>query len=357
MSKRQLVDGLKGVGLQLVKKQNLWPVLWEYLGSAEAIAQHIGCDVKDVPIPPTVKPVQQLKEVEARHKPAKVVSSNGAPQLAAELLRAASGIQEAYQHMDTECNFAEVYVDEKLPFGICFAGDLHIGSMGTDHEGVLRVLDFIHKTPGLYLMLNGDTINNYIAASYDEERHKQPLAPSLQKEAAQLLLRWLKGKCLALTSGQHEDWSIKQDDFDPGAFLANAADSVYLGRGGELLVHCKNWYFEMGLWHAYRGSSMYDQLAAAKRCYREHGAGRWRITAVADKHSAAICKEYLHGMERVFVRCGTAKLYDPYAKRLGYTQTQFLVPVAIIDPATGEIEVFLKLSAAAGYLAHLRRKR
>ena len=353
-----MIEKLQGAGAEVADKLHIWPQLYEALGSREAIADFLNCDIEEVPPEPpshlsTLQMAQELESAQDFTSEFPEAPPDLDPQ-AAEILEAVQKLQAAQFKYRLEVESATVDIYETKPFAVCFPGDFHIGSAGTIHASVMALMQLIHDVDGLYCIINGDIINNYISKTYDEERHSQPIGPGIQKDIARALMEWIAPKCLALTAGQHEYWSVRQDDFDAGKYFAKHAEAAYLGPGGEVILECESTTYMFGVWHRYRGSSIYDPLAAAKRCYWDHGASRWDVTAVADLHEPAIAKQIMHRQERVFVRCGTAKLIDAYAKKLGYTSQRFYIPIVVLDPYTRKLEVFLKLSTALGFLQYLR---
>jgi len=361
MDPQVLFPLLQNAGAAIVNALDCWNVLYQNLDTAERVAEYVGCNIEEVPpkygnIENIREFLEQIESIDSATTSLSFPAIPALPESLIKMVKASQQMQEAHASRDNEVRSAIIDIEETLPFAIAFPGDFHIGSRGTHHTAIMSVCYILYTTPGLYCAFNGDLINNYIARSYEDERHSQSISPGDQKDIARVLMEWLAPKCLALTSGQHEYWSIRQDDFDPAAYFAKHAQCVYLGTGGQIEIVCSasNVKYILGMYHQYKGNSIYDQLAAAKRCYLDHGAGLWDITIVADKHEPAISKEIKHGAERVFVRCGTAKLDDPYSRRLGFKQQRFYVPVVVLDPNNRRFDVFMRLSSAIEYLAYLR---
>jgi len=273
--------------------------------------------------------------------------------------RAVTELQDALKPLKIERRTTTWHIPENKPIGIAALSDMHIGADGTDYRVLGAVLKLIYDTDGMYMVCHGDIINNYISRSPDTERHSQVLSPAVQKELAKRIMEHfgIKKKVIAITRGQHEAWSIRQDDFDPAAYFAKHADAAYLGPGG--VVHAEfpdGTKYVFGIWHKYRGSSIYDETARAKRAYREHGAGQWDVTIVGDKHTPAVSYEIAVGKLCAFVCSGAAKLGDMYADDLGYIdQRRFMVPVVIIWPEKRKMWLTLDFVEGVQYLEYVRR--
>ncbi len=256
----------------------------------------------------------------------------------------------------TEVDAGDITIETERPIGIAHCSDWHIGNAGTHHALIKTVLDTIMDTPGLFFTENGDCIDNYVAHSHETGRFEQILRPGLQKRLAAWLMERLAPKLLAVTGGQHEFFEERVSDFDTASYLARKGGAVYLGAGGALHLRVGEQLYTLGMWHRYRGSSVYDRNADAKRAFRDHGD--YDVIITGDKHEPAISHCVEQGAYRVFVRSGTAKLTDRYGKSLGYTYTpgqEYLAtPVTILWPDRREFATFLRFDQAVAYLRCLR---
>ena len=276
------------------------------------------------------------------------------PELIDRLWSAADEMQQVTRAADTEQEQAAYTIHGTLPIGLWSLGDAHIGADGVNYWDLKNTFTMLSEEPGLYGVINGDMIDGFVAHSPDTGRFSEVLRPRFQKRLAKYVCELLAPKLIALIGGQHEFFSSRLDDFDMAGYLAVHGKTVYLGPGGTLdlkFVDCDETY-KVGVWHKYRGSSIYDETAGAKRLYREHGP--FDVTMVADKHSPAASMEIRNGAMRAFMRGGTWKLRDDYSKSLGYTDAAVAVPMVILWPNEKRYWTTIDVDEGISYLRALR---
>lgn len=255
------------------------------------------------------------------------------------------------RRVEQESTDQEITTD--LPIGIAFLSDQHIGNVGTHHMLVKATLDWVLNTPFLFCTLNGDVIDNFVSHSHETGRYEQALRPKDQKRLAAWLAEQLSPRLIAVTGGQHEFFEERVSDFDSAEYFAHKGNAAYLGAGGAITLKVGQQTYRIGMWHRYRGNSIYDKNADAKRLCREHGP--FAITVTGDKHEPAISYCLEQDEFRVFVRGGTCKLEDRYAKSLGY-QGRVGTPLVILWPDERKFWVTLDFEGGCQYLRFLRHK-
>jgi len=258
----------------------------------------------------------------------------------------------------TEHHRADITISTDKPIGICFTSDWHIGNAGTHHALLKSLIDGILATPAMFVCCNGDLVDNFVALSHETGRYEQLLRPRYQKQLGAWLMERLAPRLLALTGGQHEHFETRVSDFDSAEYFGRKGRAVYLGPGGLVHLDVGGAPYVILMWHRYRGNSIYDATASAKRLFREHGPAD--IVVTSDKHIPAI--SYMFEQERfaVFVQSGTCKLEDQYAKSLGYQPlnpaARIASPVCILWPDRRPPWVTLDFWLGCEYLAFLRRE-
>jgi len=263
---------------------------------------------------------------------------------------------ELLQQADIEQYEADITIDTELPIGIAVTSDQHIGNAGTNHRLLGNVINRIIETPGLFVCDNGDSVDNFVALSHESGRYEQIVRPRYQKQLARWIwTRWAP-KLLANTGGQHEYFETRVSDFDTAEYLARKGEAVFLGPGGKLNLIVGEQPYSIGMWHKFRGNSIYDATAGAKRLFREHGP--FDISITGDKHEPAISYANEQGRWGVFVRAGTFKVRDSYGRSLGYETVNPLdyvsVPVIILWPDERKFWVTLDFYGGVDYLTYLR---
>ena len=150
-------------------------------------------------------------------------------------------------------------------------GDLHIGADTTMHQEIGKIMKFCHDNPNVKLFWVGDYIDNFGKFGPGGGVHQQAISISKQKEMAEWLAVYLKGKILGVIQGCHEEFSYRSDGFDFGKYLANISDARYLGKQailefeiGEntykgLIDHNERWSSTMNMCHGLKQTCRFFQ--------------------------------------------------------------------------------------------------
>lgn len=91
--------------------------------------------------------------------------------------------------------------------------DLHIGDRYCDDQLAQRRVKAIADDPAAYLILNGDILNNAIKAS-PSDIYGEIMSPIDQLTYVTKLFEPVQDKIIAITSGNHESRTYKQDGID-----------------------------------------------------------------------------------------------------------------------------------------------
>ena len=90
--------------------------------------------------------------------------------------------------------------------------DLHIGDVNCDMEMVQSLIDYVKNNKNVYCVLNGDILDNAIMDSVGDTY--SGTSPIAQLSMAVELLRPIKDKILAITSGNHCNRTYKKVGID-----------------------------------------------------------------------------------------------------------------------------------------------
>ncbi|RLI79119.1 hypothetical protein DRP04_09465 [Archaeoglobales archaeon] len=236
------------------------------------------------------------------------------------------------------------------PIGIAFLSDLHIGSLGTDYKTLYTHVKTIQETKGLYCVLIGEFCEFYKAR---EERVEEGdwLPPSQQFKLAIDVAMRLRGKALAIVTGTHEVWVTKQTDIDPVEMIASTTNIPYLKYGGLLEVETEGYSHRIFVRHQFRYESSFNLTHAVKRMLEQYED--FDIGVLGHRHKAAIEQVEVKGRQRLFIRCGTYKLEDSYADRLGFRpDTEVLMPMIVLKQ--DKVYPFIKYEEGIDFLKYLQ---
>lgn len=91
--------------------------------------------------------------------------------------------------------------------------DIHLGDPHLNVQKLMEDILEIQKDPYTYTILNGDLINNAIKTSVSD-CYGEKMSPMEQLEMAKNLFEPIKDKILAITNGNHENRTYKNDGID-----------------------------------------------------------------------------------------------------------------------------------------------
>jgi len=147
-------------------------------------------------------------------------------------------------------------------------GDLHIGADTTIHSEIAKIVKFVHDHPNVKVVLVGDYIDNFGKFGPGGGVHQQAISITKQKELAEWIAKYLKGKILGVIQGCHEEFSYRADGFDFGKYLANKADARYLGKQAILELEVGENTYTVLVDHNERWSSSLSMCHGLKQTAR-----------------------------------------------------------------------------------------
>lgn len=147
-------------------------------------------------------------------------------------------------------------------------GDTHIGADTTMHGEIAKIIKFCHDHPNIKVILVGDYIDNFGKFGPGGGVHQQAVSITKQKELAEWIAKYLKGKILGVIQGCHEEFSYRADGFDFGKYLANKADARYLGKQAILELEVGENTYKVLVDHNERWSSTMNMCHGLKQTAR-----------------------------------------------------------------------------------------
>lgn len=127
--------------------------------------------------------------------------------------------------------------DERRDITIEIFSDLHIGSTKCDYNEIIRRIKIVEEDPNKYCVILGDIINNSTKTSVGDV-YSEPITPTEQIRKVTDMFRPIKDKILAVTTGNHERRTMKQDGIDLSYFFCRelGIEDVYDYAGVLLFV-------------------------------------------------------------------------------------------------------------------------
>lgn len=225
--------------------------------------------------------------------------------------------------------------DQHLPVGLIFSGDWHVGSGGVELDRLRRDLQRIGETDGLYAVAMGDLIegvgasNKAAPALYTGVLNKSNVQVSL----AVHLANQAREKWLCVIDGNHDQMAYRATGIDRGAAIARGIGAPRFGQGGAtVFVELGGVRYVVGVRHNGVGNSQLNTTNAQRRTF-----DAWPQWPNCD----VICLAHLHfndlavtprkGGQCVYLRSGTVKTNDIYARDNGYTP-EYGMPIVVFYP-------------------------
>lgn len=207
------------------------------------------------------------------------------------------------------------------PIGIALLSDLHVGSSGVDYERLDADIELIAETPGLYVMLVGDMLDNWIVGRLMRLMMGEEFTIDEQWVMVRHVLRRLAPKLIASVAGNHDLWTygLTHIDYlrDTHARLANGA--LYAQYDLPLAVEVGGASHVFRVRHQWRGSSIYNETHGIERASRFDKGRYFDIGVAAHTHSSALVRQFNNGgATGLAVQCGSYKTFDDFGEEQGF---------------------------------------
>lgn len=266
-----------------------------------------------------------------------------------ELWEAAYAFQKSSQSLSTRQDTVEIKIPVKHPIAVCFVADTHIGAIDTPLDVVRARFDILEEYPFIYPAGCGDMTDNYVPSSHASGMFGALFPPELQKELVENLYSRLKGKWLWLIQGCHDEWSHNADDFDLTKYMSKHLGCANLGFGGKVKLTVGEQPYLIAARHKYKYNSSYNLTHSPKQLVRfdEKDAD---IAVVAHNHVTAIEHVQESDKDRVYIRPGSMKGPDRWARSIGFKETGKNMPCVVLWNDTRRMMSFMDLSECVEYM-------
>lgn len=243
---------------------------------------------------------------------------------------------------------------KKQPIAVSFLSDVHLGASGTDYKQLREDIQTIRDTDGLYVIHNGDEINNFIIGRLTAVSRNDSFQPTEQWWFCKLFFAELASKTLAAARGNHTDWTEMLAAIDYRAEILGDLNILDIGFGGNVVIDVAGAVYTIRLRHKYRYESTLNPFNAILRMHEFEGP--FDVGVIGHTHVAAIGEIERQGKNLIAVRPGAYKVKDAYADEWGFPPAQAISPTVVLHPETKEIEWFKTCKKAADYLTYLRSR-
>ena len=222
-------------------------------------------------------------------------------------------------------------VFDRGPIAFVWAADLHFGDSGVDYERAFAEAELIRDTPGMFLGLGGDFVNNFIIGKLQAVRMGARMSIPDEWALVRRYLRIVAPKLLLSVSGNHDNWTALLTGVDYFADVQDRLTSKVIYDADDVLFTVKvgDWSIPCRARHKWRGKSIYNVTHAIER------AAKWDqdflIGFGAHTHTGGYTRDMgVGGADGIAVQAGSYKRLDGFARRLGFAKPNHSTAVAVV---------------------------
>lgn len=239
-------------------------------------------------------------------------------QEATDLLKRAKGFSKEAKIGVDEATFAPKPEYPNLPIAILLATDIHYGSLKTNYDLLDKHLQAVEDTPNMYMVSNGDEVDNFSAIMFPSGMTENPLPPQLQSMALLDKLKTLgeKGKIGAVSFGNHNDF-MEGSGYTWLETFGKDINAPVFTSGGFLHVLHGEEHYGLAMTHTYWGRSKLNPTNANKR-FMDFEYPQADVAFLGHTHQSEALHFEKGGKDRIAVIGGTYKTdNDDYARKRG----------------------------------------
>lgn len=268
---------------------------------------------------------------------------------------ALEAVQAEMHALESEEFETEIALPDTGPVLVCWIADTHLGHTNCRMAKLRADLEAIKRTPGAYCLLGGDLMDNVVTSVASRGMHHQQLTPvRVQKQLVEEAVDYLgKENVLAMVLGNHDAWSIAQDDFDPIAYFAKRVGCPYLGPFGFVNLTLGVSRYRILAAHQFRMRSSFNLTHQAKRL--EDFVGDADVVFTGHTHESSVESTYRRGAAKFYGQAGSYLQSSRYSKSLGFGEVTADMPAALLWPERKKVLGFHDgINDGIAFLSYLR---
>jgi len=272
-----------------------------------------------------------------------------------EMWEAAKRLAAALEYKVSEIREIEVDLrDQDRPVAIVEMADLHLGGIGVDYEAIERDAQAIAQTDGMFCVVGGDNLDNFIMEFAMTGMDSDVVTASTQWMLFRKYLALIEAKVLYAAIGNHDYWTFKRAFVSQFDEIVSSFGILSVGHIGVAHLHVGDQEYVVERAHKFWGRSRMNPLWT---CFRllDYGVAPDPDVMIAEHdHVPASGTFFRRSKNRVAVRTGTYKTRDPYASEQHFYGAQVAPACIIYWPDEHRTHLIQNVPEAAQYLAHLR---
>jgi len=244
-----------------------------------------------------------------------------------EKLKEMGKVLEEAEIVQEEGTYRVPITNPEIPYamGLIFS-DAHIGSYSSDYDLIISLIDTVLSTPNSFLVDCGDTFD---AGVWGGLQHEQILPQYMQTFTIEDMMRELGNKYAACVIGNHAEFLFLASGQKPEMIFARQMKGPIFAGMGLLHLEAGKQKYDIALAHTYWGKSKINIFNTCVRL-RENEYPEADVFVVGHEHIWGYMKEMVEGREVLYIRPGTAKIRDRYARIHGVAKRGQACGIAVL---------------------------
>jgi predicted phosphodiesterase len=229
-----------------------------------------------------------------------------------------------YQEAGFGSQIAEKEFKERR-IALVFSSDWHLGSVSTNYDAFMRNIEFLLDTPNLYMVVVGDTIDNFLQFPDKSARLHQIINPMYQKKMLKSIIDELisRKKIIATGWGDHDSrFEEKLNGSDVIKTLTNNRIPYFPGKG-VLKLKIGSQQYTCAVTHKSRFNSYMNETHSSSQEYRTFIPADICVTGHTHSPAYSVCHRLQVAREAgmgcggqvILIRTGTYKSDDLFSIR------------------------------------------
>lgn len=220
---------------------------------------------------------------------------------------------------------------ERGPVALTWIADLHLGGPGVNYPRVFEEAELIANTPGMYVGVLGDLVDQFIISKLSHKYLRRHLSIPDEWVLLKKYLETLGNKLQVVVRGNHEGWmqALTGLDYFREAVEDVSPDVLYDRHDCSFKLEVGDDAWRVRARHKWKGSSIYNPTHGIER------AAKWDqdfdIGVGAHTHQGSFARGFDRGGEAAMaLMCGSYKVEDEYASKQGFSHARQSTAVTVI---------------------------
>ena len=183
-----------------------------------------------------------------------------------EMANAFISAQQVLDDQSISQNSANVTIPAKVPIGLSFISDVHLGSPATNYQAFFADITRISQDPRLYLGKGGDWCDMFMGSFTDASAAAHQLQPpDIQIGFEDNIVKKLGDSIIAMIGGNHDSMATRKTGISHHDLLRRGDRFAFLPQGGLVNLTVGKITYRI-LWkHSYRFNSSHNEFNSHHR--------------------------------------------------------------------------------------------